>query len=174
MRGGGTWALLYPSEFAYANGAEVLKDGKVVINSKKRSRLSTWYLDLPLKHKVAPPSASTDGFVDIVEGFGRGITSMYQHNSGSSGQQKKNVGAGNSPRCRCRSARRRSARPSSSPRRSPRSRVAEQGRRVAVHELHARGRAQPHVLQDAGSFAGAQVHPLDSRSFPTIRRWPAS
>jgi len=95
MRGGGTWALLYPSEFAYANGAEVLKDGKVVINSKAAVDALSWYLDLALKHKVTPPSAATDGFVEIVETFGRGVTSMYQHNSGSSGQQKKNVGADN-------------------------------------------------------------------------------
>jgi len=95
MRGGGTWALLYPSEFAYGNGAEVLKDGKVVINSKEAIDALAWYLDLALKHKVTPPSAATDGFVEIVETFGRGVTSMYQHNSGSSGQQKKNVGAAN-------------------------------------------------------------------------------
>ncbi len=95
MRGGGTWALLYPSEFAYANGAEVLKDGKVVINSKEAVDALSWYLELALKHKVTPPSAATDGFVEIVETFGRGVTSMYQHNSGSSGQQKKNVGADN-------------------------------------------------------------------------------
>ena len=44
MRGGGTWALLYPSEFAYANGAEVLKDGKVVINSKEAVDALAWYL----------------------------------------------------------------------------------------------------------------------------------
>src|SRR5262245_9160028 len=93
MRGSGTWALLYPSEFAYANDAEVLKDGKVVINSKEAIDAFAWYLDLALKHKVTPPSAATDGFVEIVETFGRGVTSMYQHNSGSSGQQKKNVGA---------------------------------------------------------------------------------
>jgi multiple sugar transport system substrate-binding protein len=95
MRGSGTWALLYPSEYCYANGAEVLKDGKVVINSKEAIDALEWYLDLALKHKVTPPSAATDGFVEIVETFGRGVTSMYQHNSGSSGQQKKNVGADN-------------------------------------------------------------------------------
>jgi multiple sugar transport system substrate-binding protein len=93
MRGAGTWAVLYPSEFAYANGATVLSDGKLVINSKEAIDALAWYLDLALKHKVTPPSAPTDGFVEIVETFGRGITSMYQHNSGSVGQQKKNVGA---------------------------------------------------------------------------------
>ena len=95
MRGAGTWAVLYPSEFAYANGAQVLTDGKVTINSKEAVDALAWYLDLALNHHVAPPSAATDGFVEIVEGFGRGITNMYQHNSGSVGQQKKNVGAEN-------------------------------------------------------------------------------
>jgi len=95
MRGAGTWAVLYPSEFAYANGAQVLTDGKVTINSKEAVDALAWYLDFALKHHVAPPSAATDGFVEIVEGFGRGITNMYQHNSGSVGQQKKNVGAEN-------------------------------------------------------------------------------
>jgi len=93
MRGAGTWAVLYPSEFAYANGASVLKDGKLAINSQEAVDALAWYLDLALKHKVTPPSAATDGFVEIVETFGRGVTSMYQHNSGSSAQQKKNVGA---------------------------------------------------------------------------------
>jgi multiple sugar transport system substrate-binding protein len=93
MRGAGTWAVLYPTEFAYANGASVLKDGKLVINSKEALDGLAWYLELALKHKVTPPSAATDGFVEIVETFGRGVTSMYQHNSGSSAQQKKNVGA---------------------------------------------------------------------------------
>jgi multiple sugar transport system substrate-binding protein len=95
MRGAGTWAVLYPSEFAYANGAQVLKDGKVAINSKAAVDALAWYMDLALKQHVAPPSAPTDGFVEIVEGFGRGITNMYQHNSGSVGQQKKNVGVEN-------------------------------------------------------------------------------
>ena len=93
MRGAGTWAVLYPSEFAYANGATVLKDGKLAINSKEAVDAVAWYMDLALKHKVTPPSAATDGFVEIVETFGRGVTSMYQHNSGSTAQQKKNVGA---------------------------------------------------------------------------------
>jgi multiple sugar transport system substrate-binding protein len=95
MRGAGTWAVLYPSEFAYANGARVLDNGKLVINSNEAIDAVAWYMDLALKHKVTPPSAATDGFVEIVETFGRGVTSMYQHNSGSVGQQKKNVGADN-------------------------------------------------------------------------------
>jgi multiple sugar transport system substrate-binding protein len=88
MRGQGTWAVLYATEFMYANGAQVLKDGKVAINSREAVDAFEWYLDLIRKHKVTPPSVATDGWRQIVEGFGRGITSMYIHNSGSSEEQK--------------------------------------------------------------------------------------
>jgi len=95
MRGQGTWAVLYATEFMYANGAQVLKDGKVVINSKEAVEGLDWYLDLLRKHKVTPPSVPTDGWRQIVEGFGRGITNTYLHNSGSSEEQKGFVGAQN-------------------------------------------------------------------------------
>jgi|GEM_PF-608764 len=93
MRGQGTWAVLYATEFMYGNGAQVLKDGKVAINSKEAVDGLDWYLDLFRKHKVTPPSVPTDGWRQIVEGFGRGVTNMYLHNSGSSEEQKKFVGA---------------------------------------------------------------------------------
>jgi multiple sugar transport system substrate-binding protein len=88
MRGQGTWAVLYATEFMYANGAQVLKDGKVALNSREAVDAFEWYLDLIRKHKVTPPSVATDGWRQIVEGFGRGITSMYIHNSGSAEEQK--------------------------------------------------------------------------------------
>ena len=93
MRGQGTWAVLYATEFMYGGGAQVLRDGKVVINSKEAVEAFDWYLDLIRKHKVTPPSVATDGWRQIVEGFGRGITSTYLHNSGSSEEQKGFVGA---------------------------------------------------------------------------------
>lgn len=93
MRGQGTWAVLYATEFMYGNGAQVLKDGKVVINSKEAVEGLDWYLDLMRKHKVTPPSVPTDGWRQIVEGFGRGITNTYLHNSGSAEEQKGFVGA---------------------------------------------------------------------------------
>ena len=95
MRGQGTWAVLYATEFMYGNGAQVLKDGKVAINSKEAVEALDWYLDLLRKHKVTPPSVPTDGWRQIVEGFGRGITSTYLHNSGSSEEQKGFVGPQN-------------------------------------------------------------------------------
>jgi multiple sugar transport system substrate-binding protein len=95
MRGGGSWALLYATMFMYGNGAQVLKDGKVVINSKEAEDALNWYLDLYRKHKVTPPSAPTDAYRQIVEGFGRGVTNMYLHNSGSIEEQKGFVGPQN-------------------------------------------------------------------------------
>ena len=92
LRGQGTWAVLYATEFMYANGAQVMKDGKVVINSKEAAEALDWYLDLFRKHKVCPPSVPTDGWRGIVEGFGRGITNTYIHNSGSAEEQKGFVG----------------------------------------------------------------------------------
>ncbi len=92
MRGQGTWAVLYATEFMYGNGAQVLKDGKVVVNSKEAVEGLDWYLDLMRKHKVTPPSVPTDGWRQIVEGFGRGITNTYLHNSGSAEEQKGFVG----------------------------------------------------------------------------------
>jgi multiple sugar transport system substrate-binding protein len=92
MRGQGTWAVLYATEFMYGNGARVLKDGKVAINSKEAVEGLDWYLDLFRKHKVTPPSVPTDGWRQIVEGFGRGITNTYLHNSGSAEEQKGFIG----------------------------------------------------------------------------------
>ena len=92
MRGQGTWAVLYATEFMYANGVQVLRDGKVAINSREAVEAFDWYLDLFRKHKVTPPSVPTDGWRGIVEGFGRGVTNMYLHNSGSSEEQKGFVG----------------------------------------------------------------------------------
>jgi len=95
MRGQGTWAVLYATEFMYANGAQVLRDGKVAINSREAAEALDWYLDLFRKHKVCPPSVPTDGWRGIVEGFGRGVTNTYIHNSGSAEEQKGFVGEKN-------------------------------------------------------------------------------
>ncbi len=95
LRGGGTWAVLYATEFMYGNGAQVLKDGKVAINSPEAVQAFEWYIDLIRKWKVTPPSAPTDAYRQIVEGFGRGVTSMYLHNSGSIEEQKGFVGEPN-------------------------------------------------------------------------------
>ena len=176
MRGSGTWALSLPQRILYANGAEVLKDGKVVINSKEAVEALAWYLDLALKHKVTPPSVATDGFVEIVEAFGRGVTSMYLHNSGSSGEQKKN-------------RRRRRISPRVPLPVGPAKKRASfwfsetltmfKGAKNkdgawALHEFHARGRAEPEIQLNARPVAGAQVDLSSGRNSPTIPRWRGS
>ncbi|OGB91138.1 MAG: hypothetical protein A3H39_10035 [candidate division NC10 bacterium RIFCSPLOWO2_02_FULL_66_22] len=93
MRGAGKWAVPYATAFMYGNGAQVLKDGKVVINSPEAVSALEWYIDLFRRWKVTPPSVPTDGFRQIVQGFSRGITNMYFHNSGSVEEQKKAIGA---------------------------------------------------------------------------------
>ncbi len=95
MRGAGSWAVLYATEFMYGNGAQVLKDGKVAINSPEAVAAFEWYIDLIRKWKVTPPSAPTDGYRQMVEAFGRGVTSMYLHNCASIEEQKKFVGEAN-------------------------------------------------------------------------------
>jgi len=95
MRGAGQWAFTYATEVMYGNGAQVLKDGKVVINSKEAIEAFEWYIDLLRKHKVTPPSAPTDAYRQIVMGFGRGVTSMVTHSSGSIEEQKNSVGEAN-------------------------------------------------------------------------------
>ena len=95
LRGQDRFAVLNATEFMYGNGAQVLKDGKVVINSPEAVSAFEWYLDLIRKWKVTPPSAPTDGYRQIVEGFARGVTSMYHHNSGAVEEQKKFVGEAN-------------------------------------------------------------------------------
>src|SRR5438445_7116882 len=79
----------------YRNRAQVLKGGKVAINRPQAAEALDWYLDLFRKHKVCPPSVPTDGWRGIVEGFGRGVTNSYIHNSGSSEEQKDFVGVKN-------------------------------------------------------------------------------
>jgi multiple sugar transport system substrate-binding protein len=94
MRGAGKWAVSYATAFLYGNGAQVLRDGKVVINSPEAVAGLEWYLDLFRKWKVTPSSVPTDGYRQIVQGFSRGITSMYMHNSGSVEEQKRTQAIG--------------------------------------------------------------------------------
>jgi multiple sugar transport system substrate-binding protein len=95
MRGVGAWAVLYATEFLYGNGAQVVTDGAVAINSPEAVSALAWYIDLLRKHRVTPPGAATDGYRQIVEGFGRGVTGTYLHNSGSAEEQKKALGEKN-------------------------------------------------------------------------------
>ncbi len=92
MRGADAWALLHATEFMYGNGATVWKDGGLSIDSVQAAAALEWYLSLLRKHAVVPPSAPSDGYLQVVEAFGRGTTGMYLHNSGSVEEQKRRLG----------------------------------------------------------------------------------
>ena len=61
--------MLYATEFMYANGARVLKDGKVTINSREAVDGLECYLALVRKHGVTPPSVAVPFTVWMLVGY---------------------------------------------------------------------------------------------------------
>ncbi len=82
MRGGGggqdNWGA-----FVLGGGANFAKGGMV---NDKALAANRWYVALTRDHKVTPPSAPTDGFRQIVDGFKAGRTAMVIHHIGSSNE----------------------------------------------------------------------------------------
>ena len=120
-------------------------------------------------------AVATDGFVEIVEAFGRGVTSMYQHNSGSSGQQKKNVGAdkfATVPLPIGPAKKRASFWFSETLTMFKGAKNKEGAWQFMSFMLEDEPSLQ--IQHDARPAAGAQVDPRHSRNLPTTRRWPAS
>jgi multiple sugar transport system substrate-binding protein len=80
MRGGGggqdNWGA-----FVLGGGANFEKGGMI---SERALAANRWYVDLAREHKVVPPSAPTDGFRQIVDGFKAGRSAMIIHHVGSS------------------------------------------------------------------------------------------
>jgi len=70
----------YPSQYALMfmtqAGGEMLKNGKVVLNTKENARGLRFYVDLYLKHKVAPPDSLTAPEFDFFKHFTKGHVSM--------------------------------------------------------------------------------------------------
>lgn len=85
MRGGGggqdNWGA-----FVLGGGASFDKGGMI---SDKALAANRWYVALARDHKVAPPSAPTDGFRQIVDGFKAGRSAMIIHHVGSSAEMVK-------------------------------------------------------------------------------------
>jgi multiple sugar transport system substrate-binding protein len=54
--------------------------------SDKALAANRWYVALARDHKVTPPSAPTDGFRQIVDGFKAGRSAMVIHHIGSSNE----------------------------------------------------------------------------------------
>lgn len=88
MRGGGgghdNWA-----PFVLGGGASFEKGGMV---SEAALAANRWYVALGTEHKVIPPSAPTDAFRQIVDGFKSGQTAMAIHHVGSSNEMVEALG----------------------------------------------------------------------------------
>jgi multiple sugar transport system substrate-binding protein len=88
MRGGGGghdhWA-----SFVLGAGANFDKGGMVSADALAANR---WFVALNREHKVFPPSAPTDGFRQIVDGFKAGRTAMTIHHIGSSNEMEQALG----------------------------------------------------------------------------------
>jgi len=88
MRGGGggqdNWG-----PFVLGGGANFTKGGMV---SDKALAANRFYVSLFKDHKVAPPSAPTDGFRQIVDGFKAGRSAMIIHHIGSSNEMVQALG----------------------------------------------------------------------------------
>jgi multiple sugar transport system substrate-binding protein len=64
-------------------GSPFVIDGKNAMDKAKTVAAVKWYSDLATVHKVVPPSATNDGFRQIMEGFKTGQTAMTWHHTGS-------------------------------------------------------------------------------------------
>ena len=82
--------------FMVAGGARMVDgQGRVIINSPEAVKVNQWYIDLFRVHKVAPPSAPTDAYAQVLGAFQAGNTAMMAHHVGSSVLVTQKLGAGN-------------------------------------------------------------------------------
>jgi multiple sugar transport system substrate-binding protein len=75
--------------FVLGGGANFDKGG---MTSDKALAANRWYVSLMREHKVVPPSAPTDGFRQIVDGFKAGRSAMVIHHVGSSNEMVTALG----------------------------------------------------------------------------------
>ena len=66
-----------------AFGSPIVVDGKPAMNREFATDAVTFFSDIFLKLKAAPPSAPSDGYRQIMEGFRTGQTAMIWHHTGS-------------------------------------------------------------------------------------------
>ena len=82
--------------FMVAGGARMVDaQGKVIINSPEAVKVNQWYIELFRAHKVAPPSAPTDAYAQVLGAFQSGNTAMMAHHVGSSVLVTQKLGAAN-------------------------------------------------------------------------------
>jgi multiple sugar transport system substrate-binding protein len=80
---GGDGGHGYVIDMIRAWGSPVIEDGKVAIDRDKAIAAVRFYSDLYTKHGVVPPSAPSDSYRQIMEGFRTGQTGMIWHHTGS-------------------------------------------------------------------------------------------
>ena len=66
-----------------AFGSPIVVDGEPAIDRDKAIDAITWYSELFTVHGVCPPSAPSDSFRQMMEGFKTGQTGMIWHHTGS-------------------------------------------------------------------------------------------
>jgi multiple sugar transport system substrate-binding protein len=80
--------------FLVAGGGRLVDaQGKVVADNAEAVKVNQWYIDLFRAHKVAPPSAPTDGYAQLMGAFQAGNTAMFCHHKGSSVMMAQKLGA---------------------------------------------------------------------------------
>lgn len=82
LRGGGG-GQGYVIGMLEAFGSPIVVDGKAAIDKPKAIEAIKFWSELFTVHKVAPPSAPSDAFAGIMEGFKIGQTAMVFHHTGS-------------------------------------------------------------------------------------------
>jgi len=84
LRGGGGGQDQWLA-YMLAGGCDLVDDdGAVVADSQACIDANQAYIDLYRVHEIAPPSAPTDGFAQVIGSFEAGITSFVAHHVGSS------------------------------------------------------------------------------------------
>ena len=82
LRGGGG-GQGYVVGMIEAFGSPIIVDGKAAIDKPKAMEAIKFWSELFTVYKVAPPSAPSDAFKGIMEGFKTGQTAMIFHHTGS-------------------------------------------------------------------------------------------
>ncbi|MDM9628527.1 sugar ABC transporter substrate-binding protein [Rhizobium sp. S152] len=80
---GGAGGFNYLISVMEAFGSPVFRDGKPAMDRQAAIDAVTFYSDIFLKLKAAPPSAPSDGYRQTMEGFRSGQTAMLWHHTGS-------------------------------------------------------------------------------------------
>ncbi len=80
---GGPGGYAYVVDLIEAFGSPFVIDGRNAMDRAKAVAAVKWYSDLYTVHKVVPPSAPSDGFLQIMQGFKTGQTAMTWHHTGS-------------------------------------------------------------------------------------------